>query len=819
MEYKISEISDAIGGQLFLNKECNVSHAFIDSRNILPLEKSIFFAIKGKRNDGHLYINDLTNSGVKNFVIEEFNEQFAKSKKCNYILVPNVLNAFQKFAAWHRSHFQLEVLAITGSNGKTIVKEWLFHLLAGKKNIVRSPKSYNSQVGVPLSVLLLDKYCQLGIFEAGISEPGEMLNLENIIKPTIGIFTNIGDAHQENFSDYAQKTKEKFQLFNNCKIFIYCSDYQVIEEQIIDFASKHDINLFSWSNKKAANLKIDIIEIKNNHSLIIGTFEKRQIQVEIPYSDKASVENAIHALAFLLANQLFDAGIKERFSTLPSVGMRLEMMHGINQCTIINDSYNSDLNSIKIAMDVLKRQNQHKKKCLILSDVLQSGENDEELYKNLEKLVKSSGIQKFIGIGPKISEFYPKSKFNLKFFANTKAFLKSNEIKQFSNEAILIKGARDFKFEDISEALQQRTHRTVLEIKLEAIESNLNYFRALLQPKTKIMVMVKAFSYGSGSFEIASFLEHQRVDYLGVAFADEGVALRNGGIKLPIIVMNPEEGSYENIINYGLEPEIYSFRSLERFNDLLEQYNQQTYPIHLKIDTGMKRLGFLPSEIELLVKTLKKYVRLKPRSIFSHLVASEDSQFDDFTNEQIDLFSENADKIQKIYNHQIIRHILNSSGIERFPNGQFEMVRLGIGLYGVSSRKNIKLQNTSTLKSHITQIKWVEKHESIGYGRRGILGRDSKIATIPIGYADGLNRRLGNRVGRVYINGSFALIIGNICMDLCMVDITDIEANEGDEVIFFGSEIPIGEIAEKVGTIPYEILTGISQRVKRVYIQ
>jgi len=818
MDYKLSEVAEAIGGELFLSKEGSVSHAFIDSRNILPPGKSIFFAIKGKRNDGHLYINDLTNSGVKNFVVQELNEQWTKSKKYNFILVSDTLSAFQKFAAWHRQHHQIEVLGITGSNGKTLVKEWLFHLLAGKKNIVRSPKSYNSQVGVPLSVLHLGKRHQLAIFEAGISEPDEMVKLEPIIRPTIGLFTNIGDAHQENFADYAQKIKEKLKLFINCQNLIYCSDYPEIEEHIKPFAKENGVKLFAWSQKKAANLKINKAEVKNNHTLINATFDKQLINVEIPFSDKASIENAIHALAFVLSNGLFDAEIQERFNTLPSVGMRLEMMHGINQCTIINDSYNSDLNSIKIALDLLKRQNQHKKKCLILSDVHQSGENDAELYQNLEKLIKSSGIHNFIGIGPKISEFYPKSNFNQKFFPNTKSFIKSAEIKQLIDEAILIKGARDFRFEDISEALQQKTHRTVLEISLEAIQNNLNYFKSLLQPKTKVMAMVKAFSYGSGSFEIASFLEHQRVDFLGVAFADEGVALRKAGIKLPIIVMNPEDGSYENIINYGLEPEIYSFRSIELFNNLLEQHNQQDYPVHLKIDTGMKRLGFLPGEIERLIKTLKKNTRLKPRSIFSHLVASEDSQFDLFTNEQIELFEDLASGIQKIYSHQIIRHILNSSGIERFTQAQFEMVRLGIGLYGITSRKNIKLQNTSTLKSHITQIKWVEKHESIGYGRKGILDRDSKIATIPIGYADGLNRKLGNRVGRVLVNGSFALIVGNICMDLCMVDITEIEANEGDEVVFFGSDIPITEIAEKAGTIPYEILTGISQRVKRIYI-
>jgi Alr-MurF fusion protein len=818
MEYKISELAKAIGGELSLSRECTISYAFIDSRTILPPEKSIFFAIKGQRNDGHHYIGDLVKSGVKNFVVQQFPEQSIRCKKCNYILVTDTLQAFQKFAQWHREKFDLEVLAITGSNGKTIVKEWIFHLLAGEKSVVRSPKSYNSQVGVPLSVLLIRKTHQLGIFEAGISEPGEMHRLEAVIKPLVGIFTNIGEAHQENFISHSQKIKEKLELFANCNSLIYCCDNHLVDKEIRHYAKAKNLQLFSWSLKKKADLTIPKISVQNSHAIISCTFKDIDYQIEIPFSDKASIENAIHALAYLLTTNSANSQTLERFQTLPIVAMRLEMMHGINQCTLINDTYNSDLTSIKIGLDVLKRQNQHRRKCLVISDIMQSGGNDLELYQSLEKLIRTSGIHKLIGIGPKISVFYPVSNMQTKFFDDTKSFLKSNEIKLFSNEAILIKGARDFKFERISEALQQKSHRTVLEISLDAIQNNLNYFRSLIQPKTKLMAMVKAFSYGSGSFEIASFLEHQRVDYLCVAFADEGVALRKAGIKIPILVMNPEEGTYESIINYSLEPEIFSFRSLEMFINVLEQMNQMNYPIHIKIDTGMKRLGFLPNETERLLNVLKNSTNVIPRSVFSHLVASEDPLSDDFSENQIETFEEIAGRIRKLYNQPIIRHILNSSGIERFQHAQFEMVRLGIGLYGISSKKNNKLQNTSTLKSHITQIKWVEKHEPIGYGRKGILDRDSKIAVLPIGYADGLNRKLGNRVGRAYLNGSFAPIVGNICMDMCMLDITDIEASEGDEVTLFGNEIPVTELADKTGTIPYEILTSISQRVKRVYL-
>lgn len=818
MKYKFSEISTVLQGRLILSKDLFVSYAFIDSRGIIPVDKCIFFAIRGKRNDGHLYIRELINKGVRNFVVENLDENLKKYKKCNFLVVSDSLKAFQNFSAWHRQHFQIPVVGITGSNGKTIVKEWLYHLLCQEMSIVRSPKSYNSQVGVPLSVLLTDNHHQMGIFEAGISQPGEMHKLEKIIRPTVGIFTNIGSAHQENFIDYQQKILEKLQLFKNSKKIIYCADNELIEKNIIEFSHQYGLELFSWSAKKAACLMIKKTEITNKHTEISVIHNNRKIKITIPFTDSASVENAIQVLAFLLSENRLEPESFKRFRTLPGIGMRLELMNGINQCTIINDTYNSDINSIKIALEVLKRQNQHKQKCLILSDVLQSGEKEPELYANLEKIIRKSDIQKFIAIGPQISKHYPGTKSSVYFFDDTRSFLKSEEIKRFNNEAILIKGARDFKFEEISEALQQKTHRTVLEINLEALENNLNYFKSLLQPKTKIMVMVKAFSYGSGSYEIASFLEHQKVDYLGVAFADEGVALRKAGITIPVIVMNPEEGSFESIINYGLEPEIYSFRSLDNFARWIKNSDKQSYPVHIKIDTGMKRLGFLPAETDELIVKLKQYPFLLPKSIFSHLAASEDSNFDDYSAEQIALFDKIAGAMQKKYKHHIIKHILNSSGIERFAHAQYDMVRLGIGLYGISSQKNVKLENISTLKSHITQIKWVRKHETVGYGRKGILEKDSKIAIIPLGYADGLNRKLGNRIGRAFIHGSFALITGNICMDMCMLDITDIEAREGDEVIFFGKEIPVTELADKTGTIPYEILTGISQRVKRVYI-
>jgi len=817
MDYKLSEIAKAISGQSFLYKDCRISNLFIDSRNMVPVEKSVFFAISGKRNDGHQYINELIDKGVRSFVVEEIRDSYTKNKKCNFILVKNSLKAFQDFAAFHRKKFNIPIVGITGSNGKTIVKEWLFFLLDGEKNIVRNPKSYNSQVGVPLSVLLIEKHHQIGIFEAGISQTGEMGKLEKIINPTIGLITNIGDAHQENFKSQEQKIIEKLKLFKNTNQIIYCSDYEIIDREISKLKTSKK-NIFRWSEKKQADLEIKKILISKNSTQITATFNKAAINIQIPFIDKASIENAIHCWAFLLSNNLVTEKISEKFKNLPPIGMRLEMMHGQNNCTIINDTYNSDLNSIKIALDVLKRQQQHQNKCLILSDVLQSGEKDEDLYQNLENLVKSSNIQKFIGIGPKISNYFSKILPNTSFYPDTESFINSKIFKQFDNEAILIKGARHFEFDKITELLQQKTHRTVLEINLEALESNLNYFRSLLSPKTKILVMVKAFAYGSGSYEIANFLEHQRIDYLGVAYTDEGVSLRKAGVHLPIIVMNPEEGSYRNIINYNLEPEIYSFKSLLAFSKELEQYYRNPYPVHIKVDSGMKRLGFHPNEMEELIEVLKANKYIKPKSVFSHLVASDESLHDQFSLSQIEIFKDAVAKLQKKIGYPIIRHILNTSGIERFPEAHFDMVRLGLGLHGVSTNKNVNIKNISTLKSHIIQIKWVKQHETIGYGRKGIIDRDSRIAIVPIGYADGLNRKLSNRVGRMFINGTFAYIVGNISMDMCMIDVTDIDANEGDQVIIFGQEIPITELSDKLGTIPYEILTGISQRVKRVYI-
>ena len=596
------------------------------------------------------------------------------------------------------------------------------------------------------------------------------------------------------------------------------NSHKLVNGEISALFSDKKTRLFSWSTKMEADLRVTQIKRQKKSTLISSTFCKQALEIKIPFVDEASIENAIHVLAFLLASNLFSDEIRSKFESLPSIGMRLELMQGINDCSIINDSYNSDLNSIKIALDFLKRQKQHEKKCLIISDILQSGEKSENLYHKLSELVTNNSIQKVIGIGPQIGRYFVDYKQTAKFFKNTGDFLSSPLIHEFENEAILLKGAREFEFEKISEILQQKTHRTVLEINLEALENNLNYFRSLLKSGTKILIMVKAFSYGSGSYEIAHFLEHQRVDYLGVAFTDEGVALRKAGVNIPIIVMNPEEGSFRSIINYNLEPEIHNFRSLEKFHQAVEQTVRSQYPVHIKIDTGMKRLGFDPEDIDELVNVLKESRFLEPQSVFSHLVAGAETEHNEFSLQQIEKFTKASEYLQKFCKRKLLRHILNSGGIENFPEAQFDMVRLGIGLYGISAKKDIKLQNISTLKSHVSQIRQVKENETIGYGRMGILKRESKIAILPIGYADGLDRKLSNGVGHVIINKQKASYVGNICMDMCMVDVTDIEGNEGDEVIIFGEEISITEKAEKTGTIPYEVLTSISQRVKSVYV-
>lgn len=815
-EYNISKIA-GITGKSLIRDNVIIRLLLTDSRRLISPSDTVFFALEGGRHNGHNYIKDLYTKGVRAFVISETYEIAKELSDANYIRTADTLAALHQLARYHRKSFQNPVIAITGSNGKTIVKEWLFHCLSVVKSIARSPKSYNSQVGVPLSVWLLEQDNDLGVFEAGISQPGEMEKLQEIIQPTIGILTNIGEAHQENFISKEQKIDEKLTLFSNCDILVYCKDHDLINTRIENKYLPGSVRLFKWSFTNKADLQIINIKKESNRTLLTGIYRGKSYNIEIPFTDKASIENAVHVWAALICLNTDRKVISKQMSSLPPVAMRLEIKRGINNCTLINDSYNSDINSLAIALDTLNMQSQHKKKSLILSDLLQTGRDKQELYKSIAELVKDKKINRLIGVG---NDIYANSgifEITGTFYKNTGEFIERISDHKFRDEAILLKGSRQYEFEKISAILEQKTHLTRLEINLDALVHNLHYYRSLLEAKTRIVVMVKAFSYGSGSYEIANMLQFQRADYLGVAFVDEGVSLRQAGITIPILVMSPELGSYDQIIKYQLEPEIYSFRSLELFEEAVRRNQEISYPVHIKIDTGMHRLGFLESEVNMLCARLAESGNLRVISVFSHLAATDEPVHDEFTRIQIERFNKISDRLIKALSYKVLRHILNTSGIERFPDAQFDMVRLGIGLYGASTFNQDKLRNVSSLKSTISQIKKVPADETVGYGRMGSHNKEVTIGIIPIGYADGLNRRQGNGEGKFLIKNKFVPIIGNICMDMCMVDISDADVKEGDEVIIFGDDYPVSEVAKQLDTIPYEILTGISGRVKRIY--
>ncbi len=824
LQYTISDIALILKGN-YISVDGNndlIKHLLIDSRKIITAESSVFFALVTQRNDGHKYIAELYQKGIRNFVISDVPEDIETFKNANFVEVKNTLSALQILAAHHRKQFSIPVIGITGSNGKTIVKEWLFQLLSPDKNIVRSPKSYNSQIGVPLSVWQMQSDNELAIIEAGISEPEEMKKLQPIIQPTIGIFTNIGTAHEKNFINSKQKTGEKLNLFTKVETLIYCSDSFEIQDRIIQSEILKKNNFFTWSFKHKADLMITSVKKEQNKTIISATFKANEISISIPFVDNASIENATHCWALMLLLGYDNNVIAERMTSLVAVAMRLELKAGINNCSIINDSYSSDLNSLSIALDFMNQQNQHKKRTVILSDILQSSLSDSDLYSEVSDLLMAKGVTRFIGIGPSIIKNQSCFKIEKTLFENTDAFLNKLSSSEFHNETILIKGARMFEFEQIGRMLQQKTHETVLEINLNALVHNLNYYIGQLKKDTKVMAMVKAFSYGSGGFEIANVLQYHNIDYLAVAYADEGIELRKAQIATPIMVMNPEEESFDLMSKYKLEPEIYSFRTLNLLINSIhasESKEIHTQPIHIKLDTGMHRLGFQPEEIDDLISILKINDRIIVKSVFTHLAASENKLQDDFTKSQIEKLVSGADKLKKEFGEQIIVHVLNSAGISRFAEADFDMVRLGIGLYGISffEEEQQLIQNVSSLKTTISQIKNIPKGETVGYGRNWTAKKKSRIAIVPIGYADGLNRKLGNGNGFLFIKGTKAPIIGNVCMDLCMVDVTELEVEEGDPVFVFKDAASIKELAVILDTIPYEILTSVSGRVKRVY--
>lgn len=780
----------------------------IDSRSLRNTKGTLYFAIEGIFHNGHDYIEELIRKEVTYFVVRTVPENV--KGKATFFVVEDTLKSLQEFVAYYRTLFDIPVIGITGSNGKTIVKEWLNFLLHPFYNIIKSPKSYNSQVGVPLSVIGINEKHTLGIFEAGISLPGEMAVLEKIIQPTIGILTSIGSAHNEGFENLDQKIDEKLKLFKGVDVLIYEKN-ESIQKKTASIQSHYD-----WSFTAEARVRFQ--HIKDNTYTV--NYDANSFSVDFPFSDQASVHNIASCITTLLALGIDTAYIQDKITQLYRVEMRLQVKNGLQQCTLIDDSYSSDYQSLKIALDFLEQQKTHPQKTVILSDILQSGFSDEILYQKVGTLLQNNNINRIIGIGPNIS-FYLKHLQHFEGFHSTLDFLNHFDLKKFKDETILIKGARSYAFEQIVSELEEKTHETVLEINLNAISHNFNFYKSKLLPETKTMVMVKAFGYGNGSYEIAKLLAFHKVDYLGVAFADEGVVLRKSGIKSAIIVMNPENSAFSTMISYQLEPEIYSLPELKTFLTEAKKHSLYEYPIHIKLNTGMNRLGFNDTHFEELIAILESTNSVKVASIFSHLATSDMPEERKFTLQQIKLFQKWSSYLMDQLRIKPIRHILNTSGIFNFPEYQMEMVRLGIGLYGVgnSKQENEKLQNVTTLKTIILQLNDVEEGESVGYGRRFIADKPTKTATIPIGYADGIRRAYGNGKGEVSINGKRAKIIGSICMDMMMIDVTDTGAVVGDEVIIFGEEIPITEIALKWETIPYEVMTSISQRVKRIFFK
>ncbi len=827
MSYSIRQIADIVSAKATIQENGIIRYLLTDSRTLSDPESTLFFALRTSHNDGHKYIIKLYEQGVRNFVIQSHFQEYDTIPDANLLLVENTLIALQELGAYHRHQFSFPIIGITGSNGKTIVKEWLYQLLSVAFNITRSPRSYNSQIGVPLSVWQLNKTSELGIFEAGISQPYEMERLENIIKPTIGILTNIGIAHQENFSSLKEKCLEKLNLFKDVGLLIYNSDDSLIADTVLSYAGNY--KTFPWSKKNPlAPLYIQQIEKNKSGTVIQYQFQENESRIRIPFTDEASVENSIHCLALLLnlpdifPEKTFDyKNFEEHFSSLEPVAMRLEVKKGINNCILINDTYNSDINSLDIALDFMfQRSLDNKlKPVLILSDILQSGIPTSVFYEKVAELISRKQVQQIIGIGSDLSKYAAKFQMEKEFYLSTETFLSSGKINSIRNSILLIKGSRSFEFEKITERLEEKVHETMLEVDLDAVIHNFKYFRSKLNPKTKIICMVKAFGYGVGSYELAKTLQNQGCDYLAVAVADEGAELRREGITMPILVMNPETHSFNTLFDYKLEPEIYNFRMLKNILKEADKRGISQYPIHIKVDTGMHRLGFNPDEIEELTTLFSRQSTFKISSIFTHLAGSDASEHDDYTRMQLNLFQSVSAELEQSLPYPILKHALNSAGIERFPEYQSDIVRLGIGLYGISVIDKEALKPVATLKTTILQIKNCKKKDTVGYNRNGILTRDSRIACLPIGYADGLNRKLSNRQGAVLIDGKRCPIIGNICMDLCMVDVTDTNAKEGDSAIIFGQEITIEEIANQLETIPYEILTSISPRVKRIYFK
>jgi Alr-MurF fusion protein len=839
MTHSIDHICGILRGEFLQQRRDDViEHLLLDSRRLVFPDDSLFFALSGARRDGHLFVEELYKRGVRNFVVQrgwkgaDSLEQSGMND-ANIIAVEDTLDALQKLAADHRSQFTLPVIGIAGSNGKTIVKEWLNQLLEDEYHIVRSPKSYNSQIGVPLSLWPLNASHELAIFEAGISRPGEMQKLEAVIRPTIGLFTNIGEAHSEGFACLADKAAEKALLFDHAQVIVYCRDQPEVRVALAHKPAEH----FSWGRDEAASLIILSVEKKEELTLMMVRHAGRTFFLSIPFTDDASIENSLHCVCVLLWLGQTPEKIGAKLQGLSGVTMRLELKSGVNQCSIINDSYSADLSSLRIALDFLSQQRQHPRCTVILSDILESGRQEEHLYAEIAGALRQKKVNRLVGIGPRIGAhagvFDRSFDGEAVFYPSVEEFKKDLFQLHFRDETILLKGARVFEFEQIDHLLSGQIHQTVLEINLDAMAHNLRQYRQMLQPSTKLMAMVKAFAYGSGSFEIANLLQFHQVDYLGVAYADEGVALRRAGIRMPIMVMNAEDSSFDTLLQYNLEPVLFSFSLLYAFDRWLKQQGIGQFPVHIELETGMNRLGFSLDSLGELIGVMG-HSGFKVQSVFSHLAASEEPRQDAFTFRQAALFSSAATQLRDALGHPFLRHIANTAAITRHPQLQLDMVRLGIGLYGIDSAASsatdpqahavppslLHLREVSTLKSTIAQIKHPGEGDTIGYNRRGIAASGTVIATVRIGYADGYPRSLGNGAGKMWINGRLAPVTGSVCMDMTMIDITGIPGvKEGDEVVVFGNELSVRQLAQWAQTIPYEILAGVSQRVRRVYFE
>ncbi len=820
MTYSIQHILDLIKGTLLNQHLFNIpiERLLFDSRHLVFPTRTLFFAFKSNRQNGHQFIPELYEQGVRNFIITE-NVNPVQFPKANFLLVENSITALQQLVTFHRQQFSFPIIGITGSNGKTIIKEWLFQLLNQDFKIARNPGSYNSQIGVPLSVWQLASTHNLGIFEAGISQPREMKKIAKVINCTVGIFTNIGEAHSEGFISQKQKIKEKIKLFKQADTVIYCRDNPLIDKIL---QQKKKGKLFTWSTNQPADLQISEVIKADDKTRITASYQKQTVSFTIPFIDVAAIENAIHCCATMLLLNIPLKDIQKRMPLLEPVSMRLELKEGINNCTIINDSYNSDLTSLELALNFATKRTDDKQLVLLLSDILQSGLTPKVLYEKVAQLILAKKVTHLYAIGKEISiikNYLPK-KMTTSFFENTATFLTQFKSKGFQKKTILLKGARVFQFEKIVHRFEEKVHKTVLEVDLSAIAHNLKVYGKYLKANTKLIAMVKASAYGSGAVEVAKILEFYKVDYLAVAYADEGIELRKAGIQLPIMVLNPEAASFAALIQYNLEPEIYSLDLLQQLIAFLP--NDQSIGLHLKLDTGMHRLGFEKAQLQELLILLKKYPQLKVNTIFSHLAASDMKEHDAFTEVQVALFLEMYETLCLGLDYRPVRHILNSSGILRFSQYQFEMVRLGIGLYGIDGSEIVQkqLKVVNSLKATISQIKKVSSKDTVGYNRSGKITASKRIATINIGYADGLARKTGNGRHAVSVQGKQAPIIGNVCMDMCMIDVTDIpSAKIGTEVIIFGEHPTVVDLANCLETIPYEIFTGVSNRVKRIYFR